>query len=295
MMPEAAEKGEPRSEEPSRFEAGDMEPLIGKPPVMPAQNGESRFKLGDMAPLIERVRQFLNDRQERVQSWQAPYDLRFLQRTFGFAERKNGRSEVILAGDMAVELGHPSTASQAILLSSYRPEFVRHGMISIVGPDIDEIERDDRCPFAQIVMLAIRQGCVLDPFDVDSTQYLMHRLPGYMVRSVPGRLWVRISRKAKAAGLTIRAVGSALIAAYTHDFDAVERAEAVFVTSCREDVEALEQIAHEASILAGRHKKLVLGADGEVECGELNCESCEEKPVCDNLRDIVVKTRSLKR
>jgi len=89
----------------------------------------------------------------------------------------------------------------------------------------------------------------------------------------------------------MKTVGSALIAAYTRDFEAVEKAEVIFVTSCGEDVEALAKIASEAKILAGRHKKLVLGADGEVECPELDCESCEEKPVCDNLRDIVIKRR----
>ena len=112
-------------------------------------------------------------------------------------------------------------------------------------------------------MLALRQGQAPDPFEIDNTQYLTRRLPGYMVRSVPGRLWVRISRKAEEAGLTLKTVGSALIAAYTHDFDAVEGAEVVFVTSCGEDVEALAEIANEAKILAGKHKKLVLGADGE--------------------------------
>ena len=34
-----------------------------------------------------------------------------------------------------------------------------------------------------------------------------------------------------------------------------------------------------------------LGIDGEVECSELNCETCAEKPVCDSLRDIVIKRR----
>jgi hypothetical protein len=60
-------------------------------------------------------------------------------------------------------------------------------------------------------------------------------------------------------------------------------------------VEALSQVSTEAAILSGRHKKLVLGVDGEVECRELNCETCDEKPVCDGLRDIVIKRRREKR
>jgi hypothetical protein len=81
------------------------------------------------------------------------------------------------------------------------------------------------------------------------------------------------------------------MAAYTNDFSAVQSTEVVFVTRSEEDVEALRQIATEANILSGRHKKLFLGADGDIECSELNCETCDEKPVCDSLRDVVIKRR----
>lgn len=161
----------------------------------------------------------------------------------------------------------------------------------MVGPDLDGLSASGSRPFGQVVMLAAKPGSVPDPFALDSAQYLLHRLPGYAVRSVPGKLWVRVSRKGRQAGLTLAVVGAALIAAYTEDFEEVEAAEVVFVTSSISDVEALSEIAVEARILSGRHKKLFLGADGEIECRELSCDTCEEKPVCDNLRDIVIQRR----
>lgn len=244
-----------------------------------------------MAPLIARVRAFLADRRDPAETCMAPCDLSALAGRFGFAGKREGKAEVILSEETAVELGHPSTASLSIVLISYQTDRVEHGRISIVGPDLDRIEGSAHRPFAQVVMLAVRRDRVPDPFEVDNAQYLMHRLPGYMVRSVPGRLWARIGKKGRAAGLTLKIVGSALIAAYAGDFDGVERAEVLFVTSSRDDVKGLAQIAAEAEILAGRHKKLALGVDGEVECTDLDCESCEEQPVCDNLRDIVIKRR----
>jgi CO dehydrogenase/acetyl-CoA synthase beta subunit len=250
--------------------------------------------VADMALLVRRVREFLENRAEHTASFDAPYDVNDLSEGFGFSEKRKGRPEVILGEDVAVELGHPSTASQAIVLLSHQPDLIRSGRISILGPDLGDLEDGGRHPFAQIVMLAVRPDQTPDPFDIDNTQYLMHRLSGYMVRSVPGRLWVRISRSGKAAGLSLKVVGSALIAAYTHDFDVIEGAEVVFVTSSSDDVSALSQIATEVNILSGRHKKLALGVDGEVECQDLNCDTCEEQPVCDSLRDIVIKRRSKK-
>jgi CO dehydrogenase/acetyl-CoA synthase beta subunit len=251
--------------------------------------------VADMAPLVGRVREFLAERAGDTVSCDAPYDLSALSENFGFSEKRKGRPEVILGEDVAVELGHPSTASQVIVLLSHQPDLIQSGRISIVGPDLDELDGGGRRPFAQVVMLAVKPGETPDPFEIDNTQYLMHRLSGYMVRSVPGRLWVRISKSGKAAGLTLKTVGSALIAAYTHDFDMIEGAEVVFVTSSSEDVNALSQISTEVNILAGRHKKLALGVDGEVECQDLNCDTCDEQPVCDSLRDIVIKRRSKKK
>jgi hypothetical protein len=246
----------------------------------------------DMASLVIRARAFLAERRERTSVCKTPYDTDTLSNRFGFSGRGKGKTEIVLAEDVAVELGHPSTASQASVLLSSGEGLIHHGQITIVGQDLDAMDEGGRHPFAQVVLLAVRPDKPPDPFAIDNTQFLMHRLPGYMIRSVPGKLWVRISKAARAEGLTLKTVGSALIAAYTEDVGGVEAAEIVFVTSSREDVEALSQISTEANILGGRHKKLVLGVDGEVECPELRCDTCEEKPVCDSLRDIVIKRRS---
>ncbi len=255
--------------------------------VSPAGN-----QIADMAPLVRRMREFLGDRESQSTTVPAPFDIDALRNRFGFADRKKGRPEVILAEDVAVELGHPATASGTVVLITVEPDLVHQGRITIVGPDLDTMNNEQsHHPIAQVVVLAVHPGHMPDPFEVENAQFLMNRLPGYMVRSVPGRLWVRVSKKGRARGLTLEAVGSALISSYIRDFESVERAEVVFVTSSREDVEALSQVTAEAAILAGRHKKLVLGLDGEIECPELECETCDDKPVCDNLRDVVIKRR----
>lgn len=255
----------------------------------------ARVRLGDMASLIRKVGVYLSLRQERSVSFHAPWTAAELAARFEYAAgRRKGTPEVILAEDTAVELGHPSTASLSTVLVTWHPGLVRPGRITRVGPDLDGLSAGGPKPFAQVVMLEVRAGGEPDPFALDNAQYLLHRLPGYAVRSVPGKLWIRVSRKGRQAGLTLGTVGAALIAAYTADFEEIRAAEVVFVTSSRSDVEALSDVAVEARILSGRHKKLYLGADGGVECRELSCDTCEEKPVCDNLRDIVIQRRARK-
>lgn len=266
-----------------------MSIVLDKDTTEPEQYSKTQFV--DMFPLVQRMRDFLVQRQQSTTRSMAPLKIDRLSQKFGFSIHKQNNPEVILARDLAVELGHPSTASRAIVLITHNLECIINGQISVVGPDLHEMNRNLKHPFAQVVMLGIKRFNPPNPFHIENTQYLFNRLPGYMVRSVPGKLWVRISNNGLARGMRLETVGAALIAAYTNDFAAVESIEVIFVTQSRKDVESLDQIATEANILSGKHKKLVLGADGDIECPELNCEICAEKPVCDSLRDIVIKRR----
>lgn len=249
--------------------------------------------IGDMAPLIARVREFTRARAGALAAHTAiGFDQ--LQSRFGYTREKKKRAEVIVGAELGAELGHPSTESMCFILVTQNPALVEDGQIGVIGPDVNEMNASERRPFAQVIMLAAGAGAQLDPFALDSAQYLMQRLDGYMTRSVPGRLWARLGRRAISGGLGLSVAGSALIDFYKNEFKEVLKAEVLFVTSSTGDVAALRTVGTEAAILAGRHKKLALGLDGEVECNELNCETCDEKPVCDSLRDIVVKRRRIK-
>jgi len=246
----------------------------------------------EMGPLIEDLRIRIAGRAAEMTAWTiGDFDCEAFARRTGFAPRRRGTPEVVLGAEVALELGHPATASRPILLTSTVPGLVRHGGVSLLGPDLDSLAVGERRPFGQVVLLALRRGAVPDPFDLDSAQFLINRLPGYMVRAMPGRLWVRVSKAGRARGMTLRTVAQALVAAFLGEFEGVAAVEILFVTSSVADVESLAPIALEASIISGRHKKLVLSPDGDFECRELSCETCDEKPVCDDLRAIVRERR----
>jgi len=246
----------------------------------------------DMAGLVERA-------QGRIAAYsgepavlcEGEFDRVEFSRRTGFVASGRGAPEVILGPETAVELGHPSVASHSAVLCTERAALVRHGRVTCLGPDIDALVQGARQPFAQLVLLGLAPGGRPDPFDLENAQYLTNRLPGHMVRSVPGRLWVRIGKAALARGMSLKTVGRALIAAYEADFEDVAAVEVLFVTASTREVESLAPLATEAAVLAGRHKKLVLSPDGEIECTELNCETCDERAVCDNIRDVARRRR----
>lgn len=202
------------------------------------------------------------------------------------ARRGEGPPSVVVGDDVGAELGSPGATSHAMVLTTGDKSLVEDGRVRSVGPDLDHRAEGAR-PYAQVVMLS-HNGESPDPFDLETTQYLPNRLPGFMARTVPGRLWVRFSKQALEGGFRLHTLGSALVTAFRMDFPSVTGAEVLLATS---KVEQLDQVSAEFKVLSGQHRKLVLVEDGVYDCEDLNCDECDDKDTCDALRDITVRYR----
>ncbi len=197
-------------------------------------------------------------------------------------------SGIILREDTFVELGNPSTASCAFVLWSDDPALVRDGTITLIGPDVGESEGQS-LPFAQVLML----GGALQEEDqeaLDRSQYVFDQIEGYMLRSVPQRAWSRVSKAAAEKGFGFETLGRALIGICKARSPKVEAMEVLFVTSCKEDIAPIESIAAQVTKISRdiRRQRFVRRLDGTYECTmDLNCDTCSDKPVCDDIRELV--------
>jgi hypothetical protein len=72
----------------------------------------------------------------------------------------------------------------------------------------------------------------------------------------------------------------------------IQATEVVFVTSSKDDVDQLESIAADVRKFSGEMRKLVRQQDGSYDCAEYDCDSCDDKPVCDSVRDWIEIRRS---
>ncbi|MBW2524078.1 MAG: hypothetical protein JRI23_07880, partial [Deltaproteobacteria bacterium] len=197
----------------------------------------------DMAPLMGRLEQWLAIHGSEVRATSAgEIDREAFAARVGYWPDRRPCPEVIVGADVALDLGHPRTASESAVLLTAAPNRVSHRRIRWLGPDLPELASRAMHPFAQVLLLGCRTDALLDPFAIEAAQFLTHRLDGYMVRSIPGRLWVRLSRGARARGLDLETVGRALITTYEHDFPEIEAVEVLFVTRSAEDVAALGAI-----------------------------------------------------
>jgi len=241
----------------------------------------------DMAGLIRAVKKLAAKNQART------VDAAGENKLSGYLSRMNsGCSEawaVVMSQDTEVELGSPKRVSVNAVLWTREKELVTDNRCHVIGPDLSDskdLERD----YCQMVLLEIDQAADPDPFKLESGQFLPNLIPGVMARMIPGRLWLRVSKAAISSGITFSMLAAAVRKAY-QEIPGVKGVECIFADSDPETAQGFAGIASEARILAGRHKRISLGKDGDYECEELNCDSCEDKPVCDIIREVKVIRR----
>ncbi len=197
---------------------------------------------------------------------------------------------MVLASDTAAELGHPRTESAWCTLLTWEAAPSPDWRVTVVGPDAPALRAQDRRPLGVALILGFAHGFEADPIVVDRLPFLPLGLPGVMVRSVPGRTWLRLA-SAQGGCPSLFAVGAAWLEGCARRLAGLEQAEILFVTSSEQDVLALRPIGAQARLLAGEHRKLALTSGGDVECVAESCGTCEDKPVCDGLKDILARRR----
>ncbi len=212
--------------------------------------------------------------------------------------RKEGRAakkqySLVMAEDTGVELGQPSTQSASLFLWTCDDGAVPEG-IWIAAPEFKAM-KGRPVPYAQVVVAQMRPG--IDPAEagVRSLMTLTNRIPGCMTRSLQGRIWIRIHRDLVDAGFGLPDIGRALFSVYRDEArEAVAAAGVVLIADRPDLVARIERLQAMARVINGENRKLRLEEDGALECDDLNCGTCNEKPYCDTLREVLIVRRRKK-
>jgi CO dehydrogenase/acetyl-CoA synthase beta subunit len=135
-----------------------------------------------------------------------------------------------------------------------------------------------------------------DGFDPSTASFgallnLSHRIPGYMSRSVPGKLWIRIGRDLMRKGFTLLSLGQCLAYSFREAVPGLQGIEILLAADDERLIREFTDIHARARIISGRNRKLALEADGTLSCDDLDCTTCEEKKDCDTIRDIIKKRK----
>lgn len=202
----------------------------------------------------------------------------------------NANPRIILRSDTHVELGNPLAGSCALVLWTGNPSLIRDGRITLLGPDIPE-SSGASLPFGQILMAGGKELSDSEHESLLQSQYVADQIEGYMIKSAPDRIWSRVSKPVAEKGFDFETLGKALMSIYKADESKVEVMEIVFVTSTREDVQGLSTMVAQVDKISREIVKESWKIRGyDIEC-DLDCNSCGDKPVCDDIRDVLAEKK----
>ncbi len=220
----------------------------------------------------------------RLQSFTAPCE----GLTEGLPVRvgPGANAKIILRGDTFVELGNPAVGSCAFVLWTNATSVIRNARITVIGPDIQE-SAGASLPFGQVILAGGRDLGPDAHQALNQAQYVADWVEGYMVRSSSRHIWSRVSNAAAAKGFGFETLGRALMTIFRSKVPQIETMETVFITASRDDVVGLNDIATETRDIGADLVKEHWKARGyDLDC-DLDCRSCHDKDVCDDVRKII--------
>lgn len=197
----------------------------------------------------------------------------------GEACKTGDKGGLILSSETAFELGGSSLPAVGVTL--FDTGDCVYDEVIILGEDITGITSDT--PYARIAFISLDEKKLPGEDDVykalkdiEFTRYRFYP-EGCLLRLSPGtkREQLRISKRAKSDGLSLKNIGFGFIDAYKRN-PAVRAVKIVFITQKDFDYKKLKTLSEKANRITESLNRIFDGM-------EISCNTCEMKPLCDEV------------
>ena len=159
-------------------------------------------------------------------------------------------------------------------------DLVNDGKITLAGPDIQE-SSGKTLPIGQVLIVAGNGLSDEHYMELEQCQHISNRLPGYMIRFVPRRMWSRVSKMAAEKGFSFEVLGRNLMAVYKSTMPLVQAIEVIFITSSDSDVNELK------GFVEGENRKSIQIIKERYGCtSTVDCDECPYQPICERIREM---------
>ncbi len=151
--------------------------------------------------------------------------------------------ERVRKGNMYAELGGHDKPGFELVLFEPDSEKVKDGEVTLIGPDIGEMEEGSNYAYAMIYTVCGEQiekdlEAVIERRNHEYQSYIQ----GYMHLNQRSEVWVRISKDAVKKGLkSLKQIGQATIKLFKAELPFIEKMEATFITDEAEVEKRLDE------------------------------------------------------
>jgi acetyl-CoA decarbonylase/synthase complex subunit beta len=141
--------------------------------------------------------------------------------------------ERIRRNDMYVELGGPDVKEKFELAKVKKPEEIEDGKVTILGPDLKDLEEGKSYPFGIVVEVA---GAKLEPELEGVVERRIHAycnyIEGFMHLNQRYDIWLRLGKKSFQKGLnSFQYIGNVLQRLFKSELPIIEKMQVTFITN----------------------------------------------------------------
>jgi acetyl-CoA decarbonylase/synthase complex subunit beta len=189
--------------------------------------------------------------------------------------------ETVRKEDMYVEFGGPKIKSKFELVTLKSPEEVEHEKVTIIGPDIKDMQEGSSHPLAILIDIAGEQlEKDMEPVIERRMHMYANYIEGLYHMNQRNDIWVRLNKSSVKKGLnSLEEIGQILIFLYTSELSTIEKISITFVT----DAKKVDELLAEAlKVYAARDERLrgLKEEDVEVFYGCVLCQSFAPTHCC---------------
>jgi acetyl-CoA decarbonylase/synthase complex subunit beta len=152
--------------------------------------------------------------------------------------------ERIRKAGLYVELGGQNKPGFELVLFEPDPKKITDGEVTLIGPDLEEMEEGGTYPYAMIYRVYGEQiEKDLEPVIERRNHEYQGYLQGYMHLNQRSEIWVRISKEAIKKGLkSLKDIGKATTMLFKAEMPFIEKMEATYITDEDEVTRRLEEV-----------------------------------------------------
>lgn len=181
---------------------------------------------------------------------------------------------------MHVELGGPNLKEKFELLRVKSQEEIKDGKITIVGPDVQDLEEGSSVPFGIYIEVAgekleVEMEGVMERRIHDFCNYI----EGFMHLNQRESIWLRLDKKAVKKGLNFEVTGKALQRLFKSEMAIIEKIQVTFIT---DPAEVNKKFQEALEIYEGRDARVRGMTDDDVDVfyGCTLCQSFAPSHIC---------------
>jgi acetyl-CoA decarbonylase/synthase, CODH/ACS complex subunit beta len=189
--------------------------------------------------------------------------------------------ETVRKEDMYVEFGGPKIKSKFELVTLKSPEEVEHEKVTIIGPDIKDMQEGSSHPLAILIDIAGEQlEKDMEPVIERRMHMYANYIEGLYHMNQRNDIWVRLNKSSFKKGLnSLEEIGQILIFLYTSELSTIEKISITFVT---DEKKVVELLAEALKVYAARDERLrgLKEEDVDVFYGCVLCQSFAPTHCC---------------